>query len=171
MAKLNKKIDLSKEASVANGDVKVEVKITEVVLKELCPKSVLAKFKAAKTPAARADFLFELNRDELKKLRDEFNEMDAFFKKLKGWFIQEFKSDQRGVTGKVGRVEIKHKDEPVVEDRDKFYAYVWKKKEFDLLPRSVKDASIRDRWDQGVVIPGIGHFDATTISLTSVKGK
>lgn len=166
-----KKVDMKKEARTANGEGNVEVKITDAFLREVCPDYILARFKAAKTPAARADLLLELDRNELKKKRDAFNSVDNFIKKLEAWFVQEFRDDQRGVTGKQGRVEIKSKEIASVEDWAKFYKHIAARKEFDLLNKAVNQKAVQERWEQKKNIPGVGKFVKKVVSLTSVKGK
>jgi len=161
-----KKIDLSEEAANSNAVEPPTPIITDDVLKEVCPKNVLARLKAAKTPAQRADLLFTLDREDLKELRDAYNEMDGFVKKLKAWFVQEFDGDQQGVTGKLGRVEIKKKDVPVVKDWTKFYAYIKKNSAFELLNKAVNAKSVNERWEQKKEVPGIEAFSKASVSLT-----
>ncbi len=165
------KVNMKKEAAAANGSSDVETEITDALLRELCPKDILARFKAAKTPAARADLLYDLEREELKELRAEFNKLDNFITKLETWFVQEFRDSQTGVTGKRGRVEVKNKEIGTVEDWTKFYKHVAKKNEFDLLNKAVNQKAIQERWEQNKKIPGVGKFIKKVISLTSVKGK
>lgn len=165
-----KKIDLKKEAKKTNV-VNAPEQISQELLLELCPKAVLPLFRKAKSAASRADFLYELDRNDLKKLRDEYNKMDKFVKKLEAWFVQEFQGDQRGVAGKVGRVEVKSKEIASVEDWEKFYAFLAKKKEFDLLNKAINQRAVQERWEQRKEIPGVGKFVKKVISLTGVKGK
>lgn len=164
------KVDLKKEAAATAGNAQVET-ITDALLRELAPKSVLARFKAAKTPAARADLLFTLSATEWKALKKSFDEMDNFLGKLEQWFIQEFRDSQTGVTGKVGRVEVKNKEIATVEDWSKFYKYIQKKGEFDLLNKAVNQKAVQERWEQKKQIAGVGKLVKKVISLTSVKGK
>lgn len=161
----------SKELKAEAADIPEDIvqPITDALLLELAPSSMKALFKKCKTPAARADFLYALDKGELKKARDAYNELDAFAKKLKGWFIQEFRDDQRGVTGKKGRVEVNAKQVPQVTDWPAFYAHIAKKKEWELLSKAIKPAAIEERWEQGKEVPGVGHFTVNKVSLTGVK--
>lgn len=161
---------IEKDAEKANK-VKAKDKITEELLRELCPKSVLARFKAAKTPAARADFLYALENKEWKELKKVFDTMDNFCGKLEQWFVQEFRNDQRGVTGRLGRVEVNKKEIAQVIDWPKFYAYVAKRKEFDLLNKALNQSAVKERWEQKKQVPGVGKYTADVISLTGVKRK
>lgn len=163
-----KKVDLAKEAKTTSNDAEVEQKVSLEDLLEVCPKDMLKAFKAAKTPASKADFLYELDKGPLKEARDAYNKLDTFAKKIKQWFIQEFEDDQKGVTGKVGRVEIKMKTVPNVADWEKVYAHIAKKKEFELLNRAINAKAVGERWEQGKEIPGIEKFDRPSVSLTKV---
>lgn len=165
-----KKVNLKAEAE-ASTDGMEEMGITDELLMELCPKHLLPKLKKAKTAAARADLLFEIDRGDLKKLRDEYNAMDAFAKKLKSWFVQEFQNEQQGVTGKAARVEIKTKETAQVEDWTAFYAGIKKTNSFDLLNKAVNQKAVAERWEQGKKVAGVRSFTVRSVSLTSVKGK
>lgn len=169
-----KKIDLSKEAvkTTAGAEEEAEVvKIDDAFLREICPKALLPAFKQAKTPAARADFLYNVENLELKKARATFKEIDNFVTKLEAWFIQEFAGDQKGVTGKVGRVEVTDKKIATVIDWTKFYKHIQKKGEFDLLNKAVNQKAVQERWEQEKTVPGVDTFTKKVISLTKVKGK
>lgn len=162
-----KKINLEEEAQNSNAPTK-EL-ITEDLLLEICPKEILSAFKKAKSPASRADFLYQIDNNELKALKKKAAEMDNFVTKLEAWFVQEFKDDQRGVTGKVGRVEVKEKKVAIVEDWDAFYANIKKKGEFELLNRAVNQKAVAERWEAKKQVPGVGKFVKHVISLTKVK--
>lgn len=165
-----KTVDLAKKAKEVNKTSEKDSEITQAVLVEFCPKEILARFKAAKTPAAKADLLYMIEHNELKKARDAYNKIDAFTKKLEAWFVQEFEGDQKGVTGKVGRVEVKDKEIASVEDWEKVYAHIVKKKEFELLNKAINQKAVKERWEQKKDIPGIGRFIKKVVSLTAAKG-
>lgn len=164
-----KKIDLQKEAEVANDVGEDDRAITEELLIELCPKELLTKYKKAKTPATRADFLYLASKEELKKARDVFNSIDKFLTKLEQWFIENMEQGQTGVSGKVGRVEVKKKIIASAEDWDKFYSHIKKKGEFDLLNKAINQKAVGARWEAGKEIPGLMRFEKQVISLTGVK--
>jgi hypothetical protein len=167
---MKKKIDFAAEAD-ANVESAADKLITDDHLLEACPAELVKRFKAAKTPAARADLLYSLSNGELKELRQAFKEMDDFVGQLEAWFIQELANDQTGVAGRLGRVEIKRKEIATVEDWSKFYEHIRKKKEFDLLNRAVNQKAVKERWEQAKDIPGVGRFVKKSVSITAVKGK
>jgi hypothetical protein len=160
---------LEKDAEKANKGAEVQDKISEAFLRDLCPKNILSRFKAAKTPAARADLLFVLSNKEWKDLKKAFDAVDNFLGKLEQWFVQEFRDDQRGVTGRQARVEIKSKEIATVEDWSKFYKYIAKRQEFDLLNKAVNQKAVQERWEQKKQVPGVGKFTKKVVSLTGVK--
>lgn len=167
-----KKVDLKKAAKASNTVAEMEPQITEAMLVEYCPKDLVKRLKAAKTPAARADLLYEIEHNELKKARDAYNAVDKFTKKLEAWFIQEFHDDQRGVTGKLARVEIKSKTIGRVpaESWPIFYKYIQRKGEFDLLNKALNQKAISARWEVKKEIPGVVPYPVKSVSLTKAKG-
>lgn len=181
-----KKIDLAKEAEIANDVGEKENEgITDELLIELCPKSIRGKLKIkdmksstvkgeleeyiSLTPAQRADLLYSVSKDELKKARDAYNDLDKFLTKLEQWFIENMEPGQTGISGKVGRVEVKKKIIASAEDWDKFYAHIKKKGEFDLLNKAINQKAVGARWENGKEVPGLTRFEKSVISLTGVK--
>lgn len=162
---MKKKIDLEAEAENSVSDAAV---ITAEDLLEVCPKEILPEFKKAKTDGARVDLLYKIVNNELKEAKRKADAIDTFCAKLKQFFLQNLDGDQTGITGKVGRVEVKTSDVASVEDWDKFYAYIAKKKEFDLLNKAVNQKAVKARWEEEKEVPGIGKFVKKTISLTKV---
>ncbi len=57
------------------------------------------------------------------------------------------------------------KQVPQVKDWDKFYAFVKKTGQFDLVQRRLADTAIRERWDNGKEVPGVEAFGAVSVSL------
>lgn len=163
---------IEKDAEKANKGADITSEITEALLKELAKNVggiVAAKLKAAKSPAARADLLFALSNHEWKVYKKQFETIDNFLTKLEQWFVQEFSDDQRGVTGKYGRVEVKSKEIATVADWAKFYKYIAKNGEFDLLNKAVNQKAVQERWEQKKQVPGVGKFTKKVVSLTGVK--
>lgn len=89
------------------------------------------------------------------------------------------KSDQGGLMGMHAVAEIVKKDVPRVEDWSKFYAYVVneylkhaKKKDgqqdgaFAFLQRRAGDSAIKEMWEAGTAVPGVGKFTVIDVSIT-----
>jgi len=153
-----------KLVSKAEAKAKPETTVVEAVKP--------AKIKIGKIPTglgACADLLYRVREERLNMQRD-VKEYEDFEKELKRHLIDNLpKSDATGAAGKVARVQIEVEAQPVVEDWDKFYTHIKKKGEFDLLNRAVNRAAVRERWDAGKPIPGVGKFNATKVSVTKVR--
>ena len=166
------KVNLKSEAlaAMADADEPREELVTDAILKDLCPKEFLARLKAAKKPAQRADLLYDV--DTMASLiTKEAERVKKFVSKLEQWFIQELpEDDATGISGKVANVAIKRKEIAVVADWDKFYANIKKKGEFELLNRAVNQKAVKERWEAKKMVPGVEKFTKRTISLTKVKG-
>lgn len=122
--------------------------------------------KVPKTLGARADRLYAIKLEK-KKLRDSIAKLDTERIAIEESIIQDLpKSQAEGVTGKVANVRIVKKDVPTVKDRETFLKYVSRTKAWDLLPRSVNNKAIEERWNDKKKVPGIGVFTALKISLT-----
>lgn len=58
---------------------------------------------------------------------------------------------------------------PAVKDWDKYYAYILSTKDFSLLERRPGKAACRERWDDGISIPGVEKFPVYKLSRNEVK--
>jgi hypothetical protein len=76
------------------------------------------------------------------------------------------KSKADGIVGKLAKAIIKTSKVPTVTDWDKLYAHILKTRDFSLLPRKVLTESVRDRWEEKKVVPGVGVFNVTSVSIT-----
>jgi len=125
-------------------------------------------FKFPKSLAVCADRYYELRnkRLEAEKIAAGIEEEE---KALKEHLIAQLpKSEASGIAGKLCRVTVTSKQVPQVEDWDAFYKHVAKTKSFELLQRRLGDAAIKERWDNGKEVPGVGHFTVTTLSVNKV---
>jgi len=115
-----------------------------------------------------ADRLYELREKRLggQKIVDEVKAEETA---LKMHIIDTLpKSEASGVAGKIARVSVIIKEIAQVNDWDKLYAHIEKTGNFDLLQRRVTDAAVKDRWEDGKEVPGVGHFNVVTVSLGKV---
>ena len=128
----------------------------------------MSEYKFPKALGACADKLYQLRqkRLDMQKLVDVVEEEE---KALKEYIINTLpKSEASGVAGKLARVTVITKIVPQVADWDQFYKYVKKTGQFDLMQKRLADAAIKERWDAGKEVPGIGHFNAVTISINKI---
>lgn len=163
-----KKIDLEAESQVTAEGVEDNSLTLEHVL-DLAPSAAVVKqLQATDDNGAKlTDLLYKYKNGELSKLRKKFKEVEDFVKKLEAYLLQELSAAEiEGVSGKVGRIEIKEKDVASVEDWDKFYGHIKRKDEFDLLNKAVNQKACKERWEQGKQVPGVGVFHKKTLSVT-----
>jgi hypothetical protein len=60
--------------------------------------------------------------------------------------------------------------EPTPENWPKLYQYIQKTGSFDLLYRRINPAAVKERWEEGVRIPGVSKFPVEELSRTKAKG-
>jgi len=125
-------------------------------------------YKFPKTMGACADLVYQLREKRLagQKLVDE---VEAEEKALKEHIINNLpKSQTTGVAGKLARVTAGTKKVPQVDDWDAFWKGFNKKKDVDLLPRSLNKAAVEARWDAGKQIAGVKALTVVTLSINKV---
>lgn len=124
--------------------------------------------KFPKHLGACADLLFELRAKRLagQKAVDAV-EMDE--KALKAHIIDTLpKSEASGVAGKLARVTVVTKVVPQIKNWDAFTAYIKETGQFDLMQHRLTASAIEERWESGVDVPGVEHFNVVTLSLNKV---
>lgn len=132
------------------------------------PRKPVEAPKVPKTLGECADALYTL-REERLALGRSVKAIEECEKLIKEHIISTLpKSNTTGVAGKIARVQTGKKLIPIVEDWTKFYAYVKKKNAFELLQRRLTETAITDRWDNGIVVPGVTQFNAVTVSVTKL---
>lgn len=139
------------------------------------------KWKAPKNLAAGADLLWKAqqSRAEAQKAVDKIADEES---DLKAWLIENLpKSDANGISGKLCRVTVVKKEVPRVENWPKFYEnivarYTAHKKRkdgqedgaFALLQRRVGEAAVKEAWENGEGVMGVGKFTTTSLSINKV---
>lgn len=142
--------------------------LPEKVSKAEAMAKVSKELKVPKTFGGMADALYETRLRRL-NLQKEVDALAAFETKLKDKLIEEMpKKDSTGASGKLARAQIVQEPQPVVEDWEELYKHIKKKGEFDLLNRAANRTAIKARWDAGKVVPGVGQFMATKVSVTKL---
>lgn len=132
------------------------------------PKKVSPKFKVPKTLGACADLLMELRtkKSAAQKVVDDYAEQIT---EIQNYLIENLpKSDATGAVGKVAKALVKVTQEPSVEDWESFYAHVAKTKSWDLLQRRLASPAVKERWEAGKKVPGVGVFPVVKVSVTKI---
>lgn len=112
---------------------------------------------------------------EIKNKRLAADKVAAAFKleesKLAALLIQEMREQEiSGVGGQTIRLAMDSPTmEPVVKDWTAYYQYIVDNRAFELLERRPGRAACKERWEQGVEIPGVEKFPVYKLSKQGVK--
>ena len=68
------------------------------------------------------------------------------------------------------KVRVTHvvKDKPSVNDWEEVYSYIRETGSFDIFQRRIGERAVKDRWDDGVKIPGIESYPIDEISYSKM---
>lgn len=69
-------------------------------------------------------------------------------------------------SGKLATTSVCYTTEPTAKDWPSIYSYIVENDAFDMLQRRLSATAVRDRWNEGIIIPGIDKFDSWDLSLT-----
>ena len=126
-------------------------------------------FKFPKKIGACADRLYQLRQQRLAQQK-VVEQLAAEESALKEHIINTLpKSEASGVAGKIARVTVVTREEPLVKDQDLFRRYLNRTGRFDLAYKlRPSGPAIRELWEEGRKIPGIDKFNVVTVSLNKV---
>lgn len=121
-----------------------------------------------KTIGACADALYEVRKKRL-EAQKVVERLSAEENELREHIIKTLpKSQASGAAGRLARVQVVTREVPQVEDWDKFYQYVSKTKQFDLIQRRVSDRAVQERWEEGEKVPGVKVFNLVSVSVNKL---
>ena len=96
--------------------------------------------------------------------------LEAKEHELKAQLIAAFKAEGSTASGgKTAIAKLVVKQEPSAGNWDSLYAHIRNTGEFELLYRRINPASIKERKDVGVDVPGIEWFPVESLSLSQIK--
>jgi hypothetical protein len=138
-------------------------------------------WKKPKTLGFAADALWNTRNARL-AMQKQVDELEAMENALKHHLIENLpKSDAGGVSGHLARVTVTTKDVPRVEDWGKVYAAIVasytkhaKKKDgqqdgaFAMLQRRLGEAMVKEKWEAGQIVEGVGKFTVVGVSINKV---
>lgn len=116
-----------------------------------------------------ADQLYQLRQDRL-ALQKQVDSLQKKETELKNYIIETLpKSQASGVAGQCARVAISRKEVPQVKDREAFRAYIESTGRYDLATAlRPSESAVRDMWDEGEEVPGLGRFIVLSVSCTKI---
>lgn len=130
----------------------------------------MAKAAAPKFPkslGACAD-LYKQKKDERLAADKVAAALKAEESAIKQHIIDHLDKDSSGVAGQLVRVAVTVDAVPQIEDWDKAVAWISKSKRFDLLQRRLSVAAVKELWDDGKEVPGIGCFMKVDLSMNKL---
>ena len=165
---------------VPNVDISKELKAAITALAPAAKRlaTALGKLDPAKLPGgAASDLLYDL-RQVVKQVGGVTSALDEVVKPavamLEEHFVQTLAADESsGLQGTRSRTQVTDNPVPVIkpEDWNKFYAYVAKTKQWELLQHKVNTEAVRDRWNEKRQVKFVGVFHVKKVSCTKLGGK
>jgi len=159
-------VDLAKEVRAAQKAMKPAVTRLTQVLRKFDPK------KAA--VGALADFLYDLRIAErsLAVITAPVTDLTApMIKLIEEHFVNSLPvGEASGVQGYQARVQVTDTPIPQVkaEDWERFFQYVAKTRQWELLTHSLSREAVRERWDQKKEVKFVTAFHAKRVSCTKL---
>lgn len=120
------------------------------------------------TPGGAIDHLYKLRAKrkavearvaEMKSIEDELEE--HIFGLLNPLRLE-------AARGKSAQASISTRIIPQAEDWDAVYAYVRKQNRFDLLHKRLTEGVVKEMWEAGEEVPGVGRVSKRVLHLTKV---
>jgi hypothetical protein len=116
--------------------------------------------------------LYYTTRQRRLDLQKKTDELDEIEKALKSYLIEALNSEESmGMAGKIARVEIKEKEKPTITDWHQTMKWIAETESWDCIQRKLSDRAIKDRWEEGEEIPGVGKIVVKELSLHRVGAK
>lgn len=119
-------------------------------------------------PGKAIDLLFKKRTARLKK-QAELKKMTATEDALEAHIIGLLNPLQlASARGAQAQATITTRVVPTIEDDAKFFAYLKRTGQFDLLQKRLAVTAVRERWDDHAEVPGVGRFSERVLHLTKV---
>ena len=118
---------------------------------------------------ALVDLLYELP-DTRKIVGGGADAIEDYEKAIKAFLIDNVSKEEGGggIVGRSAKCVVKTDTVPTATDWDAVYRYIKKNNRFDLIQRRLSTEAIREIWDAGKDVPGVGKFTAVKLSITKV---
>lgn len=126
------------------------------------------EFKIPKSLALCVDKLYEVREKRL-SLGRQMRDLEEIESKLKSHIIDKLPEQKAsGISGKLCRVTMVHKDVPYAKDWQSVYKHITETGHFDLLGRRLNSNAVQERWDNGEEIPGVETYKTTSLSINKI---
>ena len=89
---------------------------------------------------------------------------------LNATIIEQMRAQEiTAIGGGVVALTLKKTDEPVLEDKQAFWAYAKAEDDMSLFEQRISKSAVKDRWLAGKQVPGVTTFPVYKLSKTGVK--
>jgi hypothetical protein len=137
----------------------------EVETKSDAMKTKVPKDLKTSKPGKLADMLYQL-REERKVIEAQAQLVKDEETRIADYLLNSMDKDELSkLTGSIAAVSIKRDPTPNIIDWDAFYAYVVKEKAFGLLQRRASIGAFQERWNAGIIVPGVEKFIKIGLSV------
>lgn len=115
------------------------------------------------------DAYYKLQQQRLAKGR-EVKRLEEIERRLKESLIQTIpKSKATGIRGQVAQAVVNTDEVPVVDDQEKLWKYLQRTKNYHLVNNlKASSPAVKELWNEGKSVPGVGKFTVTKLSLRKV---
>lgn len=101
------------------------------------------------------------------KAQAEVTKLEEQEKNLKKLLIEiAISAKVQSLGGSIGTVNYKRHMKPKVEDWEKLYEYIMKHGAFELIQRRIGEKAVEERWEDGIVIPGVVKFPIDDLTIS-----
>jgi hypothetical protein len=115
-----------------------------------------------------ADLLYTIRKERYaqQKIVEEYKKRESF---LEAYLIEQLpKIGSTGVSGSFGSVSIKSKQVATPTDWSAIYNYIKEHNAFEVLTKSLKQATIKEYFENGDLIDGISIIEINELSITKL---
>jgi hypothetical protein len=108
---------------------------------------------------------------ETKRIQKQaVDKTDERIKEMDHLILEEMKkTGLEAARGNYGMASKMIRDNPQITDYDELIAHIKKTGEFELLQRRLGVMSVKERWEVGNVVPGVGHVMEVVLHWTAKK--
>ena len=108
-------------------------------------------------------------RAERLELAKQVEEMEEREKDLQKTIIAKMREGGiKAMGGTLGLVKLGETEEPVAENWPEIWKYIKEKDAWDLVHKRITVTAVRDRWEDGEAVPGVGKITKYKLSVSKL---
>jgi len=88
---------------------------------------------------------------------------------LKGVIISKMREQEMKAVGATnGLVKLQESEEPVAENWNELWQYIKENDAWELLHKRITTTAVRERWNDGIAVPGVGKSTVYKLSVSKL---